>query len=105
MTYHVYVNSGGFADISELPLDADVFPDHQYLGAFDAKPDVDGKRYVDGHWVRGSSEPEYIGKRKKAYPVGDLLDALWHAMDDGTLPKVPGFYDRVKDIKDRIPKG
>jgi hypothetical protein len=43
--------------------------------------------------------------RKQAYPsIGDQLDMLWHAMNDGTLPKVTGFYDPIKTIKDNIPK-
>ena len=43
--------------------------------------------------------------RRNAYPpIGDQLDTLWHAMDDGLLPKIPGFYDRIKSVKDAYPK-
>jgi len=43
--------------------------------------------------------------RKSAYPpIGDQLDMLWHGMDDGTLPKVNGFYNSIKAVKDNIPK-
>jgi len=52
-------------------------------------------------------EPEkpYDYYRKQKYPpIGDQLDMLWHAMDDGVLPKVPSFYDAIKSVKDSIPK-
>lgn len=46
---------------------------------------------------------EYI--RKHTYPpIGDQLDMLWHAMDNGTLPKVTPFYDAIKRVKDENPK-
>jgi hypothetical protein len=41
----------------------------------------------------------------REYPaIGEQLDALWHAMDRGDLPKVPEFYDPIKEVKDRHPK-
>lgn len=47
----------------------------------------------------------YAQRRKKEYPsLEEQLDYLWHAMDKGELPKVSGFYDRIKDIKDKYPK-
>jgi len=43
--------------------------------------------------------------RKQLYPsIGDQLDMLWHAMDEGTIPKVHDFYDSIKSVKDSIPK-
>ena len=43
--------------------------------------------------------------RKQDYPpVGDQLDMLWHAMDNGTLTKVPEFYNAIKEVKNRHPK-
>ena len=48
---------------------------------------------------------EYRRLRGKEYPhYHDQLDALWHGMDDGTLPKVEGFYDPIKAVKDKYPK-
>jgi hypothetical protein len=42
---------------------------------------------------------------ERIYPeIGNQLDALWHAMDRGDLPKVPEFYDPIKEVKDRHPK-
>lgn len=37
-------------------------------------------------------------------PIEDQLDALWHAMDQGKLPMVEGFYNEVKRVKDKYPK-
>ena len=47
----------------------------------------------------------YVGNRIRNYPtIGDQLDALYHAMDAGILPKVPEFYNTIKAIKDKYPK-
>lgn len=47
----------------------------------------------------------YARYRSNEYPaITEQLDALWHAMDNGVLPKVDGFYDAVKTIKDKYPK-
>ena len=47
----------------------------------------------------------YRGKRKDEYPpIQDQLDMLWHAMDEDVLPKVDGFYDLLKSVKDKYPK-
>ncbi|CAB4155107.1 hypothetical protein UFOVP653_74 [uncultured Caudovirales phage] len=43
--------------------------------------------------------------RRDAYPaVGAQLDWLWHAMNDGTLPRVEPFYSEIKAVKERYPK-
>lgn len=48
----------------------------------------------------------YAKRRSAEYPpMEEQLDALWHAMDQGVLPKVPGFFDKVQQIKERHPKG
>ncbi|UBM12747.1 hypothetical protein [Cupriavidus metallidurans] len=49
--------------------------------------------------------PDYAPLRADDYPaIEEQLDALWHAMDRGELPKIVGFYDRIKAVKDRFPK-
>lgn len=103
--YHLYVKPSGFADISDYPLNLEFFPDYVYLGEFSAKPDVDGRKYVGGAWVWGGSEPEFVRKRKRAYPkTNELIQALWRAMDQGILPKVPGFYDKIDEANKRFPE-
>jgi len=106
MAFHLYVKPDGRADISEykLNLTAGPFQGYQYLGEFDKKPDVDGKKYVNTRWVYGGVEPEYVWERRYAYPpVSELIQALWQAMHAGVLPKVSGFYDRIKEVNDRYP--
>ena len=53
---------------------------------------------------------EYQRDRKEIYPeVGEQLDMLWHAIDDGdwtaTKAKTTDFYTKLKKVKDDIPKG
>lgn len=44
-------------------------------------------------------------RRRAAYPsVRDQLDMLWHAMDDGQLPKAEPFYSRILAAKQAVPK-
>lgn len=47
----------------------------------------------------------YEEARKSAYPgIEDQLDALWHAMDQGIIPKVEPMYSSIKEVKDCFPK-
>lgn len=48
----------------------------------------------------------YKHKRISEYPdIGDQLDMLWHGMDSGAFPKLDSFYEAIKSIKDKYPKG
>ena len=48
---------------------------------------------------------EYQRVRAKKYPnLGDQLDMLWHAIDNGTLNKTSDFYTAIKAVKDAHPK-
>lgn len=48
---------------------------------------------------------EYKRQRAQEYPgLGDQLDMLWHAIDNGTLNKTSDFYTTIKAVKDAIPK-
>jgi hypothetical protein len=50
--------------------------------------------------------PTFENTRKFAYPsVRDQLDMLWHAMDSGQIPKAQKFYNALKAVKDKYPKG
>ena len=63
---------------------------------------------LEAAWAQVSADiaaTEYQRLREKEYPHHhDQLDTLWHAMDDGTLPMVAGFYDPLKAVKDKYPK-
>lgn len=61
--------------------------------------------YINGEFVSVPEEVPYTESRQMAYPgIGNQLDALWHAMDDGLIPMVPAFYDPIKAVKDANPK-
>ena len=48
---------------------------------------------------------EYQRQREPEYPpIGDQLDMLWHALDDGTLDKTSTFYTSLKVTKDKYSK-
>lgn len=47
----------------------------------------------------------YFARRRAEYPpVEDQMDALWHAMRVGTLPKIEPFYTQIATVKDAHPK-
>jgi hypothetical protein len=107
MTYYLYVKENGYGRVSDYPLNLGLqsFAGYTFVGATEEKLDVDAKRYVDGTWVGDSNvAPEYLVRRQAGYPSGvELCLALWKAMDAGMLPKVPGFYDKIKEVNDRFP--
>lgn len=50
-------------------------------------------------------DTSYSGGRRREYPaIGDQLDALWHSMNNGEIPKAAAFYDAIKAVKDKYPK-
>ena len=52
------------------------------------------------------SDKDRIRNRVSEYPaIGDQLDMLWHDMDEGVIPKSNRFYDAIKAVKDKYPKG
>lgn len=107
MTYHLYLkpDGSGVVTVTEMDLTLLPFEKYTYLGASEEKPDVEGKLYVAGKWVWQSGEPEYAYHRRVNFPrPQELFHALWNAMNNGTLPKVPGFYDRIDALYKRFPE-
>jgi hypothetical protein len=48
---------------------------------------------------------DYKKLRREAYPpIGEQLDALWHAMNSGTMAKAEPFYSMIKAVKDKFNK-
>ncbi len=48
---------------------------------------------------------KYQQLRKFAYPdIGEQMDALWHAMDEGVLPKIEPMYSDIKAVKEQFEK-
>jgi hypothetical protein len=61
------------------------------------------KRQPDGKLHK--RDKTYDELRGAEYPQLYMqLDALWHAMDSGEIPKAKKFYDDIKKIKDKYPK-
>ena len=59
--------------------------------------------WSEDDWIDNSVS--YQDKRQIYYPpIGDQLDMLWHAIDDGTLDKTSTFYTSLKATKDKYPK-
>ena len=55
--------------------------------------------------VANEAATKYQNDRVPEYPqIGDQLDLLWHAIDDGTLDKTSDFYTTLKSVKDSFPK-
>lgn len=49
--------------------------------------------------------PPYTARRQAAYPqIGEQLDMLWHAIDQGNLDKTSEFYTTLLEVKTSIPK-
>lgn len=63
---------------------------------------------VDGE-VIDTKEPivraTYQTQRRSDYPsLGSQMDMLWHAMNNGDMPKVEPFYSEILAVKQRYPK-
>jgi hypothetical protein len=70
-------------------------------GAFDANGN---KVTIDLSAVNAWVDPDTY-KYQRQYPsLGDQLDMLWHAIDNGTLNKTSDFYTAIKAVKDAHPK-
>jgi hypothetical protein len=68
-----------------------------------------GNTYKDqaelDEFLEFNRETEVRAQRKNDYPsIGEQFDALWHAIDEGTLDKTSDFYTMIKAVKDKHPK-
>ena len=49
---------------------------------------------------------QYQRERVRVYPnLADQLDMLWHAIDQNKLDTTSDFYQSLKAVKDKYPKG
>jgi len=47
----------------------------------------------------------YQRDRMQSYPsIGNQLDMLWHAMNNGEIPKANTFFDAIETVKTSFPK-
>ena len=75
---------------------------HEWPEALGARPsDADLENIVKNH----EQEKLLLEKMEKGCPsIRDQLEALWRAMDEGILPKVDGFYDKISNSKNKCRK-
>lgn len=106
MTWYLYKQPSGDTDLTDYELNLDMFPGYELVSTSANKPDIQGKRFNESNeLVKADPTPEYVYDRKSAYPaLGDQMDALWHAMNNGVLPKVEPFYSDIKAVKEQYPK-
>lgn len=108
MTYYLYKTELGLPDLTDYKLPAKMFPSHKLVETGEgAPPVVSGMRFDENDNLIpvGEHMPTWQVQRIKAYPsYGDQFDMLWHAMDDGTIPKVEPFYTEIKAVKEQFPK-
>lgn len=98
--------------ITEGPIEGLVVPDGfvEYREVVNRPPDADNVTVtlalVDGVCVKTiAGQTSYVKHRLNAYPsLGDQMDMLWHAMNNGVIPKVEPFYTQILDVKTQYPK-
>jgi hypothetical protein len=68
---------------------------------FGPRPTID-ELLAQSSVVAGEYEDQNIrqARRDNYMPIGDQLDALWHAMDQGILPKIEPIYTTHKNVKE-----
>lgn len=106
MTWYLYKQPTGYPDLTEYELDLERFPGYVLISQSEEAPDVQAKKFdANNQLVEDRVEPLYAEQRRYSYPAfGDQMDALWHAMDTGALPKIEPFYGQIKAVKDKYPK-
>lgn len=105
MPYYIYTKPDGLPDVSTFKLDLEIFPGYTLIGESQELPNLYGKKFVAGKWENIDKTPEYQKARKSAYPdMGEQLDAIWHAMDKGVLPKIEPMYSDILAVKQAHPK-
>lgn len=107
--FYKFDDSGRFLSILHLS---------QEEAALQGSITEDPPGFLDGFWpyfeggvwtqrpTPQEATPMLSDMRASAYPqIGDQLDALWHAMDRGDIPVAAEFFEMIKAVKDRYPKG
>ena len=62
-------------------------------------------KYVYTNEPRVVAQRTYIHDRVLEYPpIADQLDALWHAMNQGLMPKIEPMYSSILAVKQKHPK-
>jgi len=103
--FYIYRRDDGTPDVTTYELNLDLFKRHTLVEVVDERPALDGKVWNGSGWARQGPDLEYAANRRASYPpVGEQMDALWHAMKDGAIPKVEPFFSDIQAVKDKYPK-
>lgn len=111
MNYIVYSEDGRILRTGNCP------DDHLELQAGEGETAIEdtyGDTYDSKHRIIDGGRVEFTPiERVKGYgelralaypPITDQLDAIWHGMNDGLIPKIPNFYDPIAAVKSSNPK-
>lgn len=111
--YTIYDNTGkilqsGYGEQSTFSSLLSLFPNAEIIEQ-SSDPRFDTVDTITKAVKPNTKIPEtldYKQARIQAYPaIREQLDMLWHAMNNGDMPKSEPFYSTLKDIKDAFPKG
>ncbi|ESW38512.1 hypothetical protein [Pseudomonas taiwanensis] len=62
-------------------------------------------KYINGEFEPYTPDVSYDLARRDGYPpIEEQLDMLWHAMDQGAMPKAEPFYTTLQRVKQQHPK-
>lgn len=91
------------ANGADFILRGDTYSGLEWLDTIKRKPT---QSEIDAELIRLQATYEANEyQRLRQYPsLGDQLDMLWHAIDNGTLNKTSDFYTAIKAVKDAHPK-
>ena len=88
---------------AEWVLNGNDYDDLNWLDTVQSKPTREEVSQAVAIVQAEYTAQEY--QRLRKYPsLGDQLDMLWHAIDNGTLNKTSDFYTAIKAVKDAHPK-
>ena len=104
MTYYLYKRPDGLPEVLTMPVIDAIFPGYKLIKESEEPIDCYGKAFDAANNLIDRPKP-YDEQRREAYPkVSDQLDMLWHAMDDGLIPKIEPMYSDIKAVKEAYPK-
>lgn len=82
-----------------------LYPQTAWIDDASGAHDKDGNQIqIDMAAVNAWVNPNAYKTARQYPPIGDQLDMLWHAIDNGTLNKTSDFYTAIKAVKDAHPK-
>lgn len=104
MKWYLYKHPDGRAEVTEYRIPAAVLFERVFVRELDTPISTINHIVTDA----GGVVPKplsYAEERRQVYPsVADQLDALWHAMDEGGMPKAEPFYSDILAVKQQFPK-